>query len=277
MNSSTTLHLPQQYKRCRNEFANVSIDGQNKRKRRRCIKSVRFSHLDTVHIIPPCREIGQIEKESRWYTQAELTYSKNAARFISRVWKCWSATSSSNEYDCHKIKNLQQCSVLRTNMQKAFVSHYPMNELSDCAGRSSSTHHFQDVCELDYSPHGLEYQIHGTRFQIRRLVIQLTLLLQQNNGNSINMKENHRDITRLIVSQCHEWTMSLALLGGACHMPLYGSATDEIQVSRVKSHDRCAVTKHNFDLIKFPLPLKIARLVEHNKRQQVDFSKKCHV
>lgn len=260
MNTSTILRLPQIYKHARHD---VSIDGPTKKKRRRCSKSVKFSHLDTVHTIPPCRDIDQTEKESRWYTHAELTYSKNAARFISRVWKCW-LKNSSDERDGCKINNLQHCSESRIKMQKAFLSHYPMNEVSGYSGRSSISNHFYDVSELDYSPHGLEYQIHDTRFQIRQLVIQLTLFLNQNNERSINIRDDYRNLARSIVLQCNEWTTCLARLGGS---------TDEIRSSRALFYETCALMQHDFDLIKFPLPSNIARLIDNNKRQQVELSR----
>jgi len=260
MNSSPILRLPQKYKHARHA---VSIDGPTKKKRRRCSKSVKFSHLDTVHTIPPCRNIDQTEKESRWYTHAELTYSKNAARFISRVWKCW-LKNSSDERDSCKINNLQHCSESRMKMQNAFLSHYPMNEVSGYSGRSSISNHFYDVSELDYSPHGLEYQIHDTRFQIRQLVVQLTLLLNQNNESSINIQDNYRDLAQSVVHQCNEWTTCLARLGGS---------NDEIRASRVLSYESCSLMQLDFDLIKYPLPSNIARLIDNNKRQQIELSR----
>jgi len=261
MNSSILLHLPQHHTRVKND---VSIDGQNKRKRRRCIKSVKFSHLDTVHTIPPCRDIDKIEKELRWYTREELNYSKNAARFISRVWKCRLDSNSSDEHDGHKINNLQQCSVLRTKMQKEFIFQYPMKVLCDFSGCSSISNHFDDVCELDYSPHGLEHQIRGIRFQIKKLVIQLTLLFLQHDSNSMNIKDNHKDIARSIVIQCNEWTMRLALLSGT---------TDELRASHVKLSESYDVAKNDVDLIEFHLPFKFTRLLDRIKQQQVDLSK----
>jgi len=115
-----------------------------------------------VHTIPSCHDMSLSQKSSVWYSDSEINFFKNAAKFVGTVFR---STKRVNENDIDKVFKLQSSRSLKNNLFLKFLMSYYPNMNRNCAKTDA----------LHYCPRGIESRIFPDRKANKETAIHATL------------------------------------------------------------------------------------------------------